>query len=181
MLGSDFKAGLHNPMTRNFSRGRAAIVVWCSACARIAPRLPHLHPYTRSTMANTVQSDFAWARLLRRRLEQTPVAASLADAVIPLGQCASIDSVALWQEAQDLEEAWLASGRMSQLGLPDELLPFAVAIHLYTLEAVGGELDEDRIHRWQSRSGFCAACRALPQPPPNRRSWLPASVGRSLL
>ena len=74
--------------------------------------------------------DFPWARQLRQRIEQTPLAPDLESALQALGQCAAVDEDALLRTARERQQAWAANGYMAQLGLHEDYLPFAVAIHL---------------------------------------------------
>ena len=85
--------------------------------------------------------DFPWARQLRQRIEQTPLAPDLESALQALGQCAAVDEDALLRVAREQQQAWAANGYMAQLGLTEDYLPFAVAVHLYSLELIGANAD----------------------------------------
>lgn len=77
--------------------------------------------------------DYAWYFKLKQALDNTPLPASVRIAVQDLG-AVGIDTELLLYVLDAKAAEWRASGRLYELGVPDEMFDGALSIHAYTLE-----------------------------------------------
>ena len=78
-----------------------------------------------------VRPDHTWARRLRRLMDTTPLAPTLATACEPLARC-NVDTELLLGVISDESELWVTEGKLAALGLPADFLDFAIAIYVYS-------------------------------------------------
>ena len=111
----------------------------CCISRRDANRLgnPQIGADELGAADGQVRTDHMWARQLQKLIRSTPLAATALEALRPLAAFADFsidwDDLKFVVEAQ--EQDWRDEGKLGRLGLAADFMRFALAIHVYTLEA----------------------------------------------
>ena len=87
-----------------------------------------------SGLADGGRPDYAWARRLRKLIEDTPLAPTLLEALEPLRAFDEIDVELLAEVVAGKGAEWCSTGHLQSLGLPDSFQESALGIYVYTLQ-----------------------------------------------